>query len=78
MKSDEDLAEAIGRLILALGRRCAAGDPDSAHLLGYVEDLLDDALTCAVRGWRASGFTDTQIGAELDVTKQAIQKRWPR
>jgi hypothetical protein len=77
-RSDEDLAEGIARLIRALGKRCAAGDPDSAGLLSYLQAELDDALALSVAGWRRLQFSDSQIGAELGVTKQAVQQRWPR
>lgn len=72
------MAEGIGRLIAALGRRCAAGDPDTVRLLVGLHDSTDAAMTEAVAGWRASGFTDAQIGRELGVTRQAVAKRWPR
>jgi hypothetical protein len=29
-------------------------------------------------GWRRSGFSDTEIGRELGMTRQAVQQRWPR
>lgn len=77
-RSDDDIAEAIGRMIAALGRRCAVADPDTAHLLRYLQGELDDALSTAVAGWRAAGISDTHIGRELGVTKQAVQQRWPR
>ena len=32
----------------------------------------------AVEGLRSSGFSDTEIGLVLGVTKQAVQQRWPR
>lgn len=77
-RSDEDLAEAIVRLVRALGRRAAAGDPDTAQLLNLVRDELDAQYAQAVAGWRSMGFSDAMIGGELRVTKQAVQKRWPR
>lgn len=77
-RSDEDIAEAIDRMIAALGRRCAQADPDTARLLQMLQQTLDTAFAEAVAGWRAAGTTDTQIGSELGVTKQAVQQRWPR
>jgi hypothetical protein len=77
-RSDDEIAEAIGRMLRALGRRCADGDPDTAHLLRFLLGELDDAFADAVAGWRRSGFSDAQIGRELGVTKQAVQQRWPR
>lgn len=78
MKSDEEVAEGIGRLVRALGRRCAEGDPDTAVYLRMVGDELRAAESAAVAGWRRLGFSDTQIGRELGVSKQAVQQRWPR
>lgn len=77
-RSDEDVAEAIARMIGALGRRCADADPDTAALLRLLQTELDDAFALAVAGWRAAGASDAQIGRELGVTKQAVQQRWPR
>lgn len=65
-------------MVDALGRRVAAGDPDGLGLLRLVEMRVEDAFAAAVQGWRASGFTDGEIGRELGVTRQAVQKRWPR
>jgi hypothetical protein len=78
-RSNDDLAEAIGRLIRALGRRCEDDDPDTAKLLLGLTGELDTVLAGCVGGWRQSGFTDEEIGRELGpITKQAVSKRWPR
>lgn len=78
MKSDEELTEAIIRMVRALGRRAERGDPDTASLLRMVGGELELATARAVAGWRDAGFSDAAIGRELGVTKQAVQKRWPR
>jgi hypothetical protein len=77
-KTDEETVEGVGRLIRAVGRRAATADPDSAHWLRYLQGELDEAYLVAVAGWRDSGFSDSTIGRELGVTKQAVQQRWPR
>lgn len=77
-RSDDDVADGVARMIGALGRRCAAADPDTAKLLRLLQEELDDAFTTAVAGWREAGISDAQIGRELGVTKQAVQQRWPR
>lgn len=77
-RSDDDVAEAVCRLIGALGRRCASGDPDSAVYLMVIQDRLRDAFRDAVAGWREHGFTDRDIGRELGITRQGVEKRWPR
>lgn len=77
-RSDDDVADAAVRMIRALGRRAATADPDSARLLRMLVDELDQAFALAVAGWRSQGFSDSMIGSELRVTKQAVQQRWPR
>jgi hypothetical protein len=77
-KSDAHVAGAVVSLVRALGVRCSRLDPDSAAYLVRVQAELDDAFATAVAGWRDSGFSDAWIGRELGVTKQAVQKRWPR
>lgn len=77
-RSDVDVASAIARQVRALGKRVGGADPDSAQLLTLVGCALDDAWAGAVAEWRATGFSDTEIGHELHVTKQAVQQRWPR
>lgn len=78
MKSDEELTDAIVRMTRALGRRCAETDPDSVRLLLMVQDELRESMALAVEGWRSTGATDGQIGREMGITRQAVQKRWPR
>jgi hypothetical protein len=74
-----EVADAICRLIRALGRRVAEEDPDGLAQLRLIEDELSEALAVAVAGLRRSAFTDEEIGRVLGgVTKQAVAKRWRR
>jgi hypothetical protein len=77
-RSDEDVAAATARLIRALATRLAEDDPTSAPLLLQLDAALVEAWAFTVDGWRASGWTDGQIGRELGVSKQAIAQRFPR
>ena len=64
------------RILRAYSRRVAAGDVESlAHLISLSEDI-DSAIQDAVNGLRASGYSWTEIGARLGVTRQAAQQRW--
>jgi hypothetical protein len=76
--SNNDVMEAIERMIRALGRRVAQDDPDTVILLDMIRIALDDAYAAGVAGWRNVGFSDAQIGREMGVSKQAVQRRWPR
>jgi DNA-binding NarL/FixJ family response regulator len=72
------VAGAIRRLIRSLGSRAAHEDTDALHNLRDLEAELESAWKVAIAGLRRSGFSDTDIGTELGITKQAVQKRWPR
>ena len=39
---------------------------------------LDDAISQAVAGLRAAGYSWADIAARLGVTRQAVQQRWGR
>lgn len=77
-RTDEQIAGAVERQIIALGKRVAAADPDAARLLLGLARAVEEATAVAVAGWRRTGYSDAQIGRELGVTKQAVQQRWPR
>lgn len=76
-RSDEDVTEAIDRMVRALGRRIATADPDALRYLILIEESVAEAWSDSVAGLRESGFSDGQIGRELGVTRQAVAQRWP-
>jgi hypothetical protein len=39
---------------------------------------IDDAITEAVKGLRTFGYSWTEIGSRLGITRQAAQQRWGR
>lgn len=73
-----DVAAAVCRLVTAIGRRTADGDPEDLIELVSVQATVEAAFQIAVEGLRAQGRCDTDIGRVLGVTKQAVQQRWPR
>jgi hypothetical protein len=78
-RTDADLAAGTVRIVRALGRRLAEDDPDNGVLLlRRLDREVDAAWRTAVAGWRASGFSDVQIGDALGVTPQAVGQRFPR
>jgi hypothetical protein len=77
-REDAEVVAAVTRLIGAVAKRLAAGDPDGAALLLLLDAELDKAWALAVAGWRGAGFSDSDIGKVLGTTKQAVQQRWPR
>jgi hypothetical protein len=73
-----DVANAVCRLIRSIGKRVATEDPDGLQILREMEAEVERAWATAIAGLRSVGYTDTMIGDELGITKQAVQKRWPR
>jgi hypothetical protein len=72
-----DVADATARLIRSVGRRVAAEDTHDLAELVKLQAALEAAWSDAITGLRRN-YSDAAIGAELEVTKQAIAKRWPR
>ena len=64
------------RVIRAAGRRVAAGDVDALPALAALAADVDAAITDAVTGLRAAGYSWGEIAARLGVTRQAAHQRW--
>jgi hypothetical protein len=66
------------RILRAYGRRIAIGDIESlTHLITLADDI-NDSIQKAVNGLRAAGYSWTDIGTQLAITRQAAQQRWGR
>jgi hypothetical protein len=66
------------RIIRAYGRRVAEGDVDALPELIELSASLDEAITNAVKGLRAFGYSWTDIAARVGMSRQAAQQRWGR
>jgi hypothetical protein len=64
------------RIIRAYGRRVAEGDVDALPELIELSASLDEAITNAVKGLRAFGYSWTDIAARVGMSRQAAQQRW--
>lgn len=64
------------RIIRAFSRRVAAGDVEALRDLVALSRDLDAAITDAVVGLREFGYSWTEIGERLNISKQAAQQRW--
>lgn len=73
---NDQYAAFIRRVIAAYSRRVAAGDIDAIIDMTSIAAELDDAITEAVTGLRAAGYSWADIAARLGVTRQAAQQRW--
>jgi hypothetical protein len=66
----------LGRVIRALARRVSGGDIDAITDMAALSGDLDNAIRAAVTGLRTRGYSWTEIGARLGVTRQAAQQRF--
>jgi hypothetical protein len=73
---NDDYAEFAGRIIRAYSRRVAAGDIDALMHMVWLSRDIDDAVSEAVTGLRARGYSWADIGGRLGITRQAAQQRW--
>lgn len=73
----EDRMAGIKRMIRALDRDLAEWEPDDLIILADLEAELRRVRGAAVLGMREHGITDKQIGDALNITQQAVSKRWP-
>ncbi|PZF90065.1 hypothetical protein [Micromonospora deserti] len=64
------------RIIRAHGRRVATGDIEALRDLVALSANLDGAIGEAVIGLRAFGYSWSEIGTRLGISKQAAQQRW--
>lgn len=64
------------RIIRAHGHRVATGDVEALRDLVALSTTLDQAITDAVAGLRAFGYSWAEIGTRLGISRQAAQQRW--
>lgn len=66
----------VRRILRAYGRRVGQADPTALRDLVAARAAVDSAMDEAVQGLRDAGFSWTEIGRELNVSKQAARQRW--
>jgi hypothetical protein len=71
-----DYAAFATRVIRAHARRVAQGDIESLTELTELAGQLDHAITEAITGLRAHGYSWADIATGLEVSRQAAQQRW--
>jgi len=75
---NDDYAAFTRRVLRAYARRVADGDVEALTLMTDLADEIDTAISQAVTGLRAFGYSWAEIGSRLGVTRQAAQQRWGR
>jgi hypothetical protein len=73
---NDDYAAFTRRVLAAHGRRIARGDIEGITALAEIASSLDTALSLAIRGLRAQGYSWNDIATRLGITRQAAQQRW--
>ena len=73
---NDDYGAFARRILRAYARRVASGDVEALTLMTDLADEIDAAISQAVTGLRAFGYSWAEIGSRLGVTRQAAQQRW--
>jgi len=73
---NDEYAAFVRRVIRAQGRRIATGDVEGLADLLALEAQLVSAVSTAVTGLRASGYSWAEIAARTGTTRQAAHERW--
>ncbi len=75
---NDEYAAFARRVLRAYARRVADGDVEALTLMTGLSAEIDTAISQAVTGLRAFGYSWAEIGSRLGVTRQAAQQRWGR
>ena len=78
VRENDEYAAFARRVLRAYARRVATGDVEALTLMTDLADEIDAAISQAVTGLRAFGYSWAEIGSRLGVTRQAAQQRWGR
>lgn len=73
---NDQFAAFARRILRAYARRVAAGDVEALTALSALSGEVDTAIHQAVDGLRAFGYSWSEIGTRLGVTRQAAQMRF--
>ena len=75
---NDEYAAFARRVLRAYARRVADGDLEALTLMLGLSAEIDTAISQAVKGPRAFGYSWAEIGSRLGITRQAAQQRWGR
>ncbi len=73
---NDEYAAFVRRILRAYSRRVGDGDVEALALMLGLAEEIDAAIAGAVKGLRACGYSWTEIGSRLGITRQAAQQRW--
>jgi len=75
---NDEYAAFARRIVRAYARRVAAGDIEALTAMVNLLADLDQAIGDAVTGLHDLGYSWTEIGDRLGITRQAARQRWNR
>src|SRR5262249_43159747 len=73
---NDEYAAFLHRAIRAYTRRVPNGDSDAISNMAAIAAACDTAISQAITGLRAMGYSWADIAARLGITRQAAQQRW--
>jgi hypothetical protein len=76
VRENDEYAAFARRVLRAYARRVADGDVEALTLMTDLAGEIDTAISQAVQGLRAFGYSWAEIGSRLGITRQAAQQRW--
>ena len=76
LAENDEYAAFTRRVLRAYARRVADGDVEALTLMLGLSAEIDTAISQAVTGLRAFGYSWAEIGSRLGITRQAAQQRW--
>ncbi|MCD6032296.1 MAG: hypothetical protein K0S78_4478 [Thermomicrobiales bacterium] len=76
MVENDEYAAFVERVIRAYARRVADGDIEALTAMVNLTVTMDTALSTAVAGLRAYGYSWSEIGQRAGITRQAAQQHW--
>jgi hypothetical protein len=73
-----DMAAMIGRVARGMARRAEAGDLEALSALAQARADIDAAMVAAAKGLHDGefGYSWTEVGRELGMTRQAAQQKF--
>jgi hypothetical protein len=73
---NDEYAAFAKRIMRAYGRRVSAGDVEALSSMVSLAAELETAIQNAVIGLRQFGYSWTEIGDRLGISRQAARQRW--
>lgn len=70
-----DVGAMVGRMLRALARRAAEGDPEAIEQLVQLGPILSEQTAAAGAGLHAFGYSWTEVGDAMGVSRQAARQR---